>query len=265
MPRIQRIRSCTGIYHVMVRGNERKDIFNNNDDKEKFRKILIKTKKKTKLELYSYCLMNNHFHIVIREREESISSIMKRLNVSYAYYFNKRYDRVGHVFQGRYKSEPIEDDRYLISAVRYVHNNPVKAEIVNNPYDYKWSSYREYFDVKGGIIDRGLVLGIFSEDIKIALPLFEEFSNEENNDNLIDVKTNVNNKLIEIKGLKAAETYVNEYMKEEKIELAQLKSRSYRTQRNELIKDLWSKSNLSIREIAGLLKLNRGMISRAIK
>jgi REP element-mobilizing transposase RayT len=265
MPRKKRIKSSTGTYHVMVRGNERKDIFNKKEDKERFMEILSKTKRKTKFELYAYCLMGNHFHLVIREKEENISSIMKRLNVSYAYYFNKKYDRVGHVFQGRYKSEPIEDDKYLLAAVRYVHNNPVKAGFVKNVNEYKWSSYGEYLDLNGGIIDRDLVLGIFSEDIKMALTLFKDYNKEEDKDCFIDVKTNETKKIIEIRGLKEAEVFINEYIKEEKIELPQLNRRSFRVQRNKLIKELRARSNLSIREIARLLKLNRGMVSRALK
>lgn len=267
MPRRQRIRSNTGIYHVMVRGNEKKVIFNDEEDKEKFLKILAKTKRKAKFELYSYCLMNNHFHLVIREKYESISTIMKRINVSYAYYFNKRYDRVGHVFQGRYRSEPIEDDNYLLAAVRYVHNNPVTVKIIENIKDYKWSSYNQYLDLdnKAPIINRDLLLGIFSSDIKNALILFKEFMKEKDKGSFIDVKTKNNKKLIKIRGLREAENYLEKYIKTEKIDLAKLKSRAYRGERIKIIKYLRANSNLSIREIARLLKLNRGMVSEALK
>ena len=267
MPRKSRKRSNTGIYHVMVRGNERKAIFNDEEDKAKFIRILSKTKRKTKFDLYSYCLMNNHFHLVVNEKDESISKIMKIINVSYARYFNKKYDRVGHVFQGRYRSEPIEDDNYLLAVVRYVHNNPIKAKFINNLENYKWSSYNEYVDLsyKKPIIDRTLLFEMFSSNNRNALLLFKEFTKEENKDIYLEVKTKGKKKSTKIRGLKAAENYLNKYVEIEKIDLDRLKSRSCRDERNKLIKDLRAKSNLSIRDIARLLKLNRGMVSDGLK
>ena len=108
----------------MLRGNERKDIFIDEEDKKKFIKTVIQKKADKAFKLYAYCIMNNHLHLVIQEQKEPISRIIKKIATSYAYYFNAKYKRVGHLFQDRYKSETIEDEPYLLSVIRCVHNNP---------------------------------------------------------------------------------------------------------------------------------------------
>ena len=94
--------------------------------------------------IYSYCLMSNHLHLLIREQEEGISSVMKRLGVAYAYYFNKKYQRNGHLFQDRFRSEPVNTMDYFVTLMRYIHQNPLKAGLVSSPGDYSWSSWHEY-------------------------------------------------------------------------------------------------------------------------
>ena len=111
--------------------------------------------------------MNNHARLLLQEREEDIANIMKRINISYVFYFNKKYKKTGHLFQDRYRSEKIEDDSYLLMATRYIHKNPIKAGIVKKAEKYKWSSYKGYIEkdpVLAKAIDKELVLGIFSED-----------------------------------------------------------------------------------------------------
>lgn len=144
MPRHQRILSETGTYHVMMRGNERKNLFQGDEDKQRFLETLFVKRKETGFSVYAYCLMDNHIHLLIKESEESLATTMKRVNASYAFYFNQKYHRVGHLFQDRFKSEPVEDDRYLMAVARYIHNNPVKAGMVDTLEQYKWSSYRCY-------------------------------------------------------------------------------------------------------------------------
>ena len=103
--------------------------------------------------------MENHVHFIIFEGSDDLSRIMKRINTSYAYYFNKKYQRVGHVFQDRFRSEAIEKENYLLAALRYIHNNPVKAGIVSHPSQYQWSSCG-YVDGNSpiSIVDRDTVL-----------------------------------------------------------------------------------------------------------
>ena len=94
--------------------------------------------------LYAYCLMPNHIHLLIKESQEGIGSVIKRIAISYASYFNHKYQRIGHLFQDRFKSEPVDDMNYFITLIRYIHQNPVAAGITSNVEDYVWSSWVEY-------------------------------------------------------------------------------------------------------------------------
>src|SRR5690606_6920396 len=129
--------------HIMVRGNAKQDIFIDDQDKRKFVKTILQKRNEGLFKIYAFCIMNNHAHLVVKELKESISKFMKRITTSYAFYFNAKYERIGHVFQDRFRSEIIKNDSYLLSVIRYVHNNPEKANI-SYKEDYTWSSYREY-------------------------------------------------------------------------------------------------------------------------
>lgn len=153
MPRQSRKNSGTGIYHVMLRGINRQNIFEDSDDYFKFIKLLHQSahpKDEKGLELpplclfYAFCLMPNHVHLLIRESQDSIASVIKRIAIAYASYFNRKYERIGHLFQDRFKSEPVDDMKYFITLIRYIHQNPVAAGIVSNVEDYVWSSWIEY-------------------------------------------------------------------------------------------------------------------------
>lgn len=144
MTRHSRIKGLEMTYHVMIRGNEKRNIFMNDSDRSRFLQILIKMKSKYNFLLEAYCLMDNHVHLLINDNNNDISNIMKSINVSYANYFNKQYSRVGHLFQDRFLSQIITDDRYLITVSAYIHNNPVRAMIVEKPEMYKWSSMNEF-------------------------------------------------------------------------------------------------------------------------
>ena len=130
-----------------------------------------------KSDIYAYCLMDNHVHLLLHEEGTDIARLMKRINVSFVYYFNKKYKRVGHLFQDRFKSENVDSEDYLLAAVRYIHNNPVKAGIVNSPEKYLWSSYYDYINIKKRndvITDK--ILNIFSGNISVAVKQFIDFS-----------------------------------------------------------------------------------------
>ncbi|MEN6390483.1 MAG: transposase [Syntrophomonas sp.] len=170
MARVQREYSPTGCYHIMMRGNERKSIFLDDNDRQRFLDTVLKKKHEFGLVVYGYCLMDNHIHLIMRNDRYNISTIMRGIATSYAMFFNIKYNRVGHVFQGRFKSEPVVDDRYLLSVLRYVHNNPVKAGIVEKPEHYAWSSYYSYIspeEIKLG--DVRSVLEMFSSNLEKAI------------------------------------------------------------------------------------------------
>ena len=153
MSRRPRVPSTTGIYHVMLRGINRDTIFFDDIDFLKMEKILrslsrpvdkLGNPRPPVCKIFAYCLMTNHLHLLIAEQSESISSIIKRLGVAYAMYFNKRRKRHGPLFEDRFRSEPVNDSDYFITLLHYIHYNPVKANMVLKPEWYKWSSWHEY-------------------------------------------------------------------------------------------------------------------------
>lgn len=159
MPRTIRKASSTDVYHVMVRGIDRMDIFRDDQDRHVFLNYLKMHLDEAEGDIYAWCLMTNHVHLLARFSLDELSEFMKGLETKYAVYFNSRYQRCGHLFQNRFKSEPVEDEAYFLTAVRYIHQNPVKA-FMSTDCRYRWSSFKEYLD-KPVIVDRDFVLGAF--------------------------------------------------------------------------------------------------------
>jgi REP element-mobilizing transposase RayT len=141
--RIKRQQSPVDLYHVIARGTGRQIIFEDDADRRVFLDICASALGRYSAELYAWCLMSNHVHLVVHATMDNLASFMKSLCGQYARYFNKKSERSGHLFQERYRSEAIADEQYLLTVVRYVHNNPEKAGICE-ARDYPWSSYHEY-------------------------------------------------------------------------------------------------------------------------
>ena len=144
MPRQARKRAESGIYHVMLRGINRQQIFLDREDNKRFLLTLKAYKPVCGCKVLAYCLMGNHVHLLLREGAEPLEQIFKRIGGSFVYWYNAKYQRVGHLFQDRFKSEPVEDDAYLLTVIRYIHQNPVKAGLCQRPEEYPYSSWREY-------------------------------------------------------------------------------------------------------------------------
>lgn len=257
MPRHQRILSKTGTYHIMMRGNEKKNLFLDEEDKRWFLETLFIKKKETGFLIYAYCLMNNHIHLLIREGQESIATTMKRVNASYAYYFNQRYQRVGHLFQDRFKSEPIEDERYLMAVVRYIHNNPVKAGMVEKVGQYQWSSYGSYLtpDEPGSRnVDTAFILSIIATNPQEAIKEFRRFSLEIDQNEFLDIKNEAAWTIEE--GKLFLEDYLKKSWPGSSLEELMIKAKT----RNEIVAHIRGNTGLSVRKIADLLGIKRGSI-----
>ncbi|MCA0295347.1 MAG: transposase [Actinobacteria bacterium] len=153
MPRRARQLAETKLYHVMLRGVNRDAVFLEDEDRERFLHALLQAKTASGCLVLAYCLMTNHVHLVVQTPDEPISLVMKRLGVRYVGWFNRKYSRVGHLFESRFASLPVEDDAYLITLLRYVWNNPVKAGMVARAEDYPWSS-RSPLGRDAGLLDR---------------------------------------------------------------------------------------------------------------
>lgn len=142
MPRSARQPAESGIYHVMLRGVNRDAIFLDAEDRERFLRALTDAKEASGCLVFAYCLMDNHVHLVLRATGEPVGVVVKRLGVRYVGWFNRKYGRVGHLYQSRFSSRPVDDDAYLVALLRYVWLNPVKAGLVARPEEYPWSSRR---------------------------------------------------------------------------------------------------------------------------
>ncbi|MEL7567830.1 MAG: transposase [Dehalobacterium sp.] len=187
MPRTARKKSENGIYHLMLRGINQQNIFENEEDNKKFLDILETYKTEIDYKIYAYCLMGNHVHLLIKEGKEEFSNTMKRIGAGYVYWYNWQYGRKGHLFQDRYRSEAVENDRYFLAVLRYIHQNPIKAGIVKDIDTYEWSSYREYIGEKG-IVDTDFVLSMLDNDRDKAIQSFINFHAEITSDEYLEVK-----------------------------------------------------------------------------
>lgn len=144
MPRIERGLGDNIVYHVINRGNGRQEIFHKDKDYEAFVQLLQEAKERYEVRLYGYCLMPNHFHMVVKpERGEELSKWMQWLMTSHVRRYHRHYGGSGHVWQGRYKSFMIQDDRHLLMVLRYIEGNPVRAKLVSSAVEWRWSSHGE--------------------------------------------------------------------------------------------------------------------------
>ena len=247
----------------MVRGNAGRDIFFDEEDRKKILRIIDNKKREREFEIYAYCLMDNHFHLVLKECDDNISHIMKRINITYVAYFNKKYQLNGHLFQDRFKSEIVEIDAYLLALVRYVHNNPIKAGLVTFPKDYQWSSYLSYATTnQKKVVNTEDILEIFSKDLLQARSQFIEFSQlKEERYNFLDYKEN-NKYQKELNTDLKVKYFRDKFFKRNKLTLDLLSDRRNKALRDKLIQELKDKSVYSNREIAEFLNIRRGMVQQ---
>ncbi|WP_326911177.1 REP-associated tyrosine transposase [Sedimentibacter sp. MB31-C6] len=226
MPRQARTKSSTGIYHIMTRGINREQIFKGDLDKRKIIEILKNTKEEIEFSIIAYCVMDNHLHLLIKADESILEILMKKINIKYAIYYNKVKRRYGHVFQDRFRSEAVEDDKYMLGVIRYIHNNPVKARITKHILDYTWSSAKDYINKSSEIIlDKYLdeVINIFADNDKFIEfhKIYDDIlyidTKEEESENIQNITNNIIEKFME-------QNYIvdqSQITKDQKIELAE--------------------------------------------
>ncbi|MEN6347995.1 MAG: transposase [Syntrophomonas sp.] len=252
MARVAREKSQSRIYHVMLRGINRQAIFEDDADREKFLETLKSFKVISRYKIYAYCLMENHVHLLIEETEEPIGQSIKRICGSYVYWYNRNHDRIGHLFQDRFKSEIIEDDSYFLTVLRYIHQNPLKAKLVQEIGKYKWSSYYDYFK-NDGIIDSDWALKIFSEDSTQALIRFKRYMKEFNEDRCLEYE--------ERKRL--LDSDVREYLMQLGISSISAIQNLQKDQRDEIIREIKSIDGVSIRQLSRVTGISKSIIERA--
>jgi len=179
MARSLRLEFPGGLYHVIARGNERKAIFRDDTDRKKYLELIARYREKFGCQFLAYCLMDNHVHLAIETGKPPLSKIMAGLQSTYTQYFNWRHSRVGHLFQGRYKAFLVEKDPYAFALLRYIHENPVKAKVVERPEQYAWSSDRFYRRGKGpGWLDSDRLLRMLGRSRAAAIRAYRRLMRE---------------------------------------------------------------------------------------
>ena len=258
----------SNIYHVMLRGINRQEIFEDREDEDKFLTLLDEYKLRCGFAVYGYCLMNNHVHLLLHGARnpcicrigdtevelgpgESLSQAIKRLGVSYVMFFNRKYARTGHLFQDRFKSEPIDGDPYFLMALRYIHRNPIKAGICAQPEAYYASSYREYIGASPVLhTDVDFALSILSREELIA------YTNEDTSDCFIDIPEKVRHK---------SDAEIKDYLvKQHNITSAAAFQALDRPTRNRLLQEMYARG-AAITQISRITGCSRTIIYRTIK
>ncbi len=178
MGRKPRVEFNGAIYHVIKRGNNREYIFRAEADKESLLTFLQHANKDNVYDLLGYAIMDNHYHLLIQTKKKPLQKIMQQVNNAYSKNYNKRYKRTDHVFGGRYKALLVKDDKYLLSLLRYVHQNPLRAKMCKELKDYPWSSDQYYRNNKKGQVYIEKILDMFSEDRNKAIQEYEKFMDQ---------------------------------------------------------------------------------------
>ena len=177
MPRKLRIQATGAFYHVMSRGNNKQKIFLSDDDRADFLEIFAKVVSDYSWVCHAYCLMGNHYHLLVETPEANISEGMQRLNGNYCRGFNKKHGRVGHVLQGRYLSSLVKNEKYYLVLFRYILLNPISEGLVDSPQSWRWSSYKATVGLTSPppFLEVSRVLSIFAEDPTLARDAFARF------------------------------------------------------------------------------------------
>lgn len=245
MPRLARKNLNTSFFHMMVQGVNKEFIFNEEEDIKKYLKLIKDKKEEHEFNILAYCMMNNHAHFLIYTEDiQSFGKFMKKVNQNYADYYNKKNNRCGVLFRNRYLTEPIYDMRYLITCIKYIHENPVKAKMVEKCEDYKYSTYKHYIE-NTGPTQTEIMKKIFGEKFN-----YSEAFKEAEEIRYIDVE-----KETEEEAMKYITKAIKQYKKETKIQTYEILSDA--TVLANLIKYLKEKYKIKYIETAKYLEINK--------
>lgn len=181
MPRTARNTFGSNIYHVMLRGINRQNIFEEDADRFHFMSVVAECKKLSGFSLHAFALMSNHVHLLIEPLEEPLDIIFKRIETRYAVWYNRKYQRAGHLFQDRFRSETVTTDQYYQTVLRYIMQNPMKAGMEKRIGEYRWTSYGAYEKGQGSVTDTQYATELFGSRETLV-----EFLNQENEDTVMD-------------------------------------------------------------------------------
>jgi len=240
------------MYHVMLRGINRQMIFEDDQDRWRFLETLKRYKSVSDYQIFSYCLMDNHVHLLMKEQGESISNAIKRIGSSYVYWYNRKYDRSGHLFQDRYKSETIESAASFLRVLRYIHQNPVKAGLESDVFACKWTSMHEYIH-HADMIDIDFGLNLFSSNRKKAIQLYGRYMQQANDDKFLEDTVK----------LRISDQEVLAYIAELGIPKMSTLQQMERKHRNAILARLKTIDGISQRQLARITGISKSVIQRA--
>ena len=181
MPRTARKISETGIYHVMLRGINRQNIFEDDQDRLYFMSVLASCKKVSGFRLHAFVLMSNHIHLLLEPLDEPLDMIFRRIGTRYAVWYNRKYQRAGHLFQDRFRSENVSTVQYYQTVLRYILQNPMKAGMEKHPGEYRWSSYTAYEKGQGIVTDTQYAVELFG-----GREMLIQYLKQDNDDTVMD-------------------------------------------------------------------------------
>lgn len=242
MPRKARVESSTGVYHMMVRGNNKEWVFKGERFKRLYLDRMNEVIKPTSIEVHAWCIMDNHVHIVAKGELQEISLAMKSINGYFAQKHNLYKQRIGHVLQDRFRSEVVEADGYFKGVIRYVHQNPVKAKMVQHCKDYQWSSYKAYLSGEMNHHSINILQAYFNDN----LDQFQQYHDEVDDHEYLDTKDTIKKLRLE-KAQKIIQSYCHRYQITSIYALHQNQDI-----RNQMIYEIGAKSQLPLPKIGQL-------------
>lgn len=258
MPRTSRNFGEKKIEHIIIRGVNKQNIFLDCQDKRKFTKEIINTKEKYKYELYAYVIMPNHVHMQICHKDADLSIIMNSLQTRYASYFNKKYERVGHLYQDRYFNKTIENDEYFKKCIRYIHKNPEKA-FISSRDTYEWSSYSAYINKDKSLVDIDVFLQMLSEKETEALEKFKKIHRGDEEDKFLDyIEYELQRKLTDEQLKEAIEEKI-------KIKNIQQLQRYNSKEIEKIFKDIVKIKYISVNQLSRVTGINRRIFDKIKK
>lgn len=217
----------------------------------RFIETLQRFKDKCQYQIYGYCLMNNHIHLLLKEEGEPISLIIKRISSSYVYWFNQKYERNGHLFQERFKSENVEDRAYFLTVLRYIHQNPLKAGLAQNVFDSPWTSIHDYIH-KPELVAIDFAISQFSAEKNEAVRRFITYMQQLSNDICFD--QNIRERV--------SDRELKSYMREHGVSNTSVLQQMDRESRNEILRKLKQLNGVSGRQLSRVTGVSKSVIQR---
>lgn len=248
MPRIARRIAESGYYHVILRGNGKRILFENDRDRRFFLKLLEQYIEQYDIECLAWCLMGNHVHLLIGDPNNQLSKLMHDIGGTYASYYNRVNDHVGSVFENRYTSRAIESENYLLGAMRYIHRNPLRAGLTKS-LDYPWSSYDEY--IRGGsITSTDMILEMLG-----GVDGFRDYCSCDDDEVALQIEKDTSGRLTDDEALERAKQVLGD-------SLFKRLDRLGKQDRDDCLYCL-SRNGLTISQIARITGIGRNIVQRA--